>query len=101
MKKIIDGKLYNTETATFIAEWDNGLNFTDFNYVDKTLYQTQKGNFFLQFEGGCMSHYGKHVGGNGYAMRGLLPFTNEEAADWLEEHGFAVEYEEYFGAEEA
>ena len=87
MRKIINGKLYNTNTAIFIAEWDNGLNFTDFNYKSEELYVTKKGNYFFQYEyWDCYE---------------LFAITDSEAAEWLEEHGFVEEYEEYFGAEEA
>ena len=46
MKKIINGKLYNTDTARQIGSWDN--NITDRLYwVSETLYQKQRGEFFL------------------------------------------------------
>ena len=31
MKKIINGILYNTETAKELAEWSNGLSSSDFS----------------------------------------------------------------------
>ena len=34
MTKIIDGKRYNTETATLIGEWTNGAYRGDFNRVE-------------------------------------------------------------------
>lgn len=49
MKKIIDGKSYNTETATMIAgnDWWDGSNFDRFGR-NMFLYKTKKGNFFLE-----------------------------------------------------
>lgn len=39
MKKIIDGKMYNTETATEIHHFNNGLPYSDFNYLEESLYK--------------------------------------------------------------
>lgn len=51
MKQVIEGKLYNTETATEIATdkyWD-GSNW-DRHGRTTTLYKTKKGNYFTHFE---------------------------------------------------
>lgn len=32
MKKIIDGKKYDTETAKLVGEWTNGYSYNDFHY---------------------------------------------------------------------
>lgn len=51
MKRVINGKLYNTETATEIATdkyWD-GSNW-DRHGRTTTLYKTPKGNYFSYFE---------------------------------------------------
>jgi hypothetical protein len=50
MKKIIIGKLYNTDTATIIASdryWD-GHNW-DRNGRNKYLYKTKKYNYFIYY----------------------------------------------------
>ena len=39
MKKIIGGKLYDTETAIRIGECNNGEMPTSFHYKSETLYQ--------------------------------------------------------------
>jgi hypothetical protein len=31
-----------------LAEWSNGLNYNDYNYVAIDLYQTKKGAFFMR-----------------------------------------------------
>ena len=48
MKKIIDGKLYNTETATLLAEWEDERtpNPNDMGYYKSSIYKTKKGAFF-------------------------------------------------------
>jgi hypothetical protein len=48
MKRIIQGKVYNTETATLIAEWDNSPERypTDFHYEEVKVYKTKSGACF-------------------------------------------------------
>ncbi len=41
MKKIINGKKYDTETATRLADWNNG------GYCKETLYQKHTGEYFM------------------------------------------------------
>ncbi len=52
MKKVIDGKVYDTETATLKAEWENMYDARNFNYVEEQLYQKKTGEFFLYGYGG-------------------------------------------------
>lgn len=40
MKQIINGKLYNTETASYI-----GSNRSDFHYFEEELYRKKQRNF--------------------------------------------------------
>ena len=49
MKKIIDGKIYNTETAEKIGFYCNGE--SGFGRFHETLYKTQKGRYFTHGEG--------------------------------------------------
>ncbi|MCP3868865.1 MAG: hypothetical protein GY703_12370 [Gammaproteobacteria bacterium] len=64
MKKIIDGKLYDTETAAAI---------TCNKHKDETLYKTQKGAWFTYLQE-------KDKGR-------LKAFTPQEALDWCEIQG--------------
>ena len=43
---IINGKLYNTETATYVGGYSNGLSINDFNYYDEELYRKRTGEYF-------------------------------------------------------
>jgi len=47
MKQIINGKIYNTETATEVACGDNGLNYGDCRRRTEELYITKNGNYFI------------------------------------------------------
>jgi hypothetical protein len=97
MRKVIKGKLYDTETATMVAEFSSGYS-NDFAYVSETLYRKRTGEYFVYGEGGAMSKYAKSCGQNQW-MGGaaIKPVTYDEARTWLEEHGTAEEYEAEFG----
>lgn len=100
MKKVIDGKMYNTETADEVATWSNHYYPNDFHYCEESLFRTKKGNWFLYGEGGAMSAYSRSVGNNGRGggsdIRALTP---DEARQWLEEKDQVEELERYFGSE--
>ena len=97
MKKVINGKRYDTEAAALVAA-DSYSNYGDLGYWCEELYHTNKGNWFLAGEGGAMSPYARSVGqnetGGGSA---IIPFTREEALAWLEAHtSDADTFEKYF-----
>lgn len=97
MKKIIDGKLYNTDTATRLADWDNG-EAGNFDYCEETLYRTKKGAYFLYGCGGARSSYSRDCGyGNSSGGEDISVLTEEEAKEWTMEHASADTYEEIFG----
>jgi hypothetical protein len=84
MKQIINGKTYNTATATEIAEWDNGLHYGDFGWCEETLYKTTKGAFFLLGRGGAASLYCEYIGNNGrVGGKRLIALTEREALEWV------------------
>lgn len=87
-KRVIDRKVYNTETATLIHEYWNGYSNSDFHYVSEDLYQTPKGNFFLLGAGGAMTKYTVDCGNNSRcgSSDNIIPLTKEDAIDWLEAH---------------
>jgi len=87
MKKVIDGKLYNTETATLLHEWNNGVRGNDFRGCEESLYITKKGTFFLAGSGGPMSKYAQALDQNSWGgSEGLEPLSTKEALDWAETH---------------
>ena len=96
MKKIIDGKMYNTETAEKIWHYDNGE--TGFDWCEETLYQKKTGEFFLYGEGGARSRYAESAG-NGFWGSGsrIIPLREDEARAWAEGCLTGEEYEEIFG----
>ena len=92
MKKIIDGKVYNTETADSIGSYWNGYDQSDFHYEELTLYKTKKGSFFVAGESGPLGCFAKSVG-NGFTSggEGLFTLTREEALHHLAEQQRRVE----------
>lgn len=101
MKKVIDGKMYNTETATALAEADNptaGRN--NFRWWTETLFRSPKGQLFLAGEGGPMSRWSQlAVGGGSTGGEGLALLTVGEARDWAERWLDADQYTDIFQAE--
>ena len=73
-KRIIDGKTYNTETATEIAGWGGGDGPFERGHY---LYQTRFGAFFL---------YSYLDGANEDDYENIEPFTPEQARQWLEKN---------------
>ena len=55
MKKIINGRKYDTETAKEIGYWSNGYPCSDFNHCEETLYLKKTGEYFLYGEGGALT----------------------------------------------
>ena len=53
MKKIINGKVYDTASAKLVGEWDNGRYGRDFGRCAEELYQKRTGEFFLHGSGGA------------------------------------------------
>lgn len=82
-KRIIDGKTYNTETATLVYEVPR---HEDHPLYDG-LYQTKHGAFFLYWY-----DMDREAGD-------IKPFSDEDAQRWLEKHGApASVIEQYIGA---
>ena len=99
MKKIINGKVYDTEKAKELGTYSNAGGWRDFNHFEETLYQKRTGEFFLFGEGGPMTRYAEAEGQNSWSGgRRIMPMSYDEARKWAEEHLNADEYEEIFGA---
>ena len=98
MKKVINGKLYDTDTAKSLGDWHNTWDTGDFKYTHEELFRKRTGEFFLHGVGGPMSRYAKSCGTSGWT-RGerIQPLTPAAAREWAEEHLSADEYAEIFG----
>jgi hypothetical protein len=102
MKKIIDGKRYNTDTADHVANYNNCFPSGDFHWINKDIYITSKGSWFLHSSGGAMTLYCQQTGPNEWSGGERIDvLTPEEAREWLEEHGQTEALERYFPFEDA
>lgn len=96
MKKIIRGRLYDTEKATEIGH-DSHSNRGEFNYWCETLYRKRTGEFFLHGEGGTVSNYAVCYGQNNWSGgEKIIPLSFDEAQHWAKEHLDAGTYMKYF-----
>lgn len=100
MKKIINGKMYNTETAKELGGYWNGYSEGDFYFLKETLYLKKSGEYFLHGEGGAASKYWKRFGDGRIGDNVIIPFSEEEAKEWAVEYLSADEYEALFGTVE-
>lgn len=100
MKAIIDGKRYNTETATCVCDCSpSGFYGNDFRHEDTHLYRTPKGSWFLAGEGGPLSRWARPHGQSGSTNgSGIRPLDPDTAREMLEHHGDAEDIEQYFAS---
>lgn len=99
MRQIIDGKLYNTETAELLHEWTNAHYVTDFRYRAKDLYRTPKGALFLHHQGNAMTDVAKQHGDGMGPGEEIEPIGLEDALRFLESHDGAEVILEHFADE--
>lgn len=97
MKQIINGRLYNTETAKYIASAGYGSP-GDFSHWEEDLYQKRTGEYFIWGVGGPMSKYSREVDQNTQSGGSeIVPITEEYARKWGEKYMDVDEYIEQFG----
>lgn len=96
MKAIINGLRYDTEKATMVAQWDNGLSNSDFNNLSEELFITNKGAWFMHGTGGPNSRYAKSNGKEQWGSSQIVVLEEYQVLDWLEMHDYTDELENYF-----
>jgi hypothetical protein len=91
-KRIIDGRTYNTQTATRLGSWfywdDNPSEPRD-GATSQTLYQTRHGAFFLYCQNEIAELWEAH--------EWIEPLASEEAQKWMEQQCSPEEIEAVFG----
>ena len=97
MKKIINGRKYDTETAKEVAYWNNGYPHSNFSHCEETLYLKKTGEFFLYGEGGALTEYSRDTWSGSCGGSKIIPMTEEDAKEWAMEHLECDEYEALFG----
>lgn len=97
MKKIINGKKYDTDTAEEVGCWSNHQ-YGSFDFCEETLYRKKNGEFFLEGYGGPLTCYREACGSNEWRSgTQIIPMTESEAREWAMEYLDGDEFEEIFG----
>lgn len=100
MKKIINNKLYNTESAKLVGEFQSTFAVNDFHYYEEELYLKKTGEFFLYGHGNGLSPYAKrYIDGMGQGEK-IIPLTDQQARKWAEENMDPDDYMELFEVDE-
>lgn len=100
MRKIINGKRYDTETAEYLGRDETeGIGENNFHYYCEELYRTSKGNYFLYGEGHGLTRWATR---NADGMRGwgsgIESLSKEEALSWAQRSNMSArEIEAEFG----
>lgn len=99
MKQIINGKTYNTETATEIGGIGSvGTHQGDFQDWSATLYRTRNGRYFMAGRGGPSSPFSVSAGQNAWSgSSGIIALTPDEALAYAERDLDADTITEHFG----
>jgi hypothetical protein len=105
MRVVIDGRIYDTATATEVGEVGSGsgVQYGDFGWWTATLYRTQRGRFFIKGRGGARSPFAKAVQRNAWIDgSGIRAVDTDDALRMAEQAGLPVEtLEEFFTLETA
>ena len=97
MKQIIDGKKYNTDTATRICDTSNDCSRSDFNFENSDLFVTPRGSYFIAGSGGARSRFSQRVSDGYCGGDGIIPISREDALAECERHGSTDDIEKFFG----
>jgi hypothetical protein len=97
MKKVIEGKLYNTESAKLLLEWSDETGDDDAT-VEEALYYTKGGKFFLFGKGDSYSRYAQETSSGFAPGEKIVPLTEATALAWCKEHFSGVQYAPVFRA---
>lgn len=95
MKKIINGRMYDTETATYLGHDGGGESFRRWS---EELYKKRTGEYFIYGAGGPDTKYAIPIGNNNWGSgENIIPITAGAAREWAEMHLTADEYATIFG----
>lgn len=98
MKKIINNRKYDTDTAAIVGEWESMPDIRNLNYFSEKLYRKRSGEYFIHGGGGAMTQYAQDLGDNHWSGgERIIPLTYDAAREWAKTHLDADEYEAEFG----
>ena len=98
MKKIINGKRYDTASAIEIGSYTSPGSSSDFESWSGSLYRTKRsGQYFMAGEGGPMSRFAQSNGQNSWSGgEDLIPMSKDEALEFAEQYLDSDEIEDHF-----
>lgn len=96
MKKVINGKMYNTATAERIGGYQYSTP-DKYDYASEDLYRKHTGEFFLHGAGGPLSDWADVQSNGAFDGCVIKPMTLDEAKQWSEKHLSGDKYVEVFG----
>ena len=97
MRKIIAGKLYDTETAHEVGNWSQGA-YGDLDSISETIYHKRTGEYFLHGRGGARTRYAHRDSlGDWTGGESITPLSPAKAREWAEGHLDTDAYESEFG----
>lgn len=101
MKKIINGKMYDTYTAKIIGFGfvnTNGVySRYDFRWQEETLYKKKTGEFFLYGTGGPLTKYAEPDGNRTRWGEKIIPLTVDDAKRFVKKNCDVATYIKLFG----
>ena len=102
MKRVIDGRIYDTDKAILIGEtWELGSN--DFRHIEAGLYRTARSKrFFLAGKGGPMTAFGKQCSDGSFTFgEKIIPLDEKAAREWAERYLNPEVVQQYFEVQDA
>ena len=84
MKELIDGLLYDTETATKICSNKSEKRIAKIFTWEATLYRTENGRHFVAGHGGPMTAFGKASTSGAAGSEKIIPLEDDHAYELAE-----------------
>ena len=99
MKKVINGKVYDTGKAKLIAEAHHPdcIEYATGKGLQQYLYQKKNGEFFLHADGAAIELQNVLQSGEYRPGKSIYPMTYEQAQRWAERELSADQWENIFG----
>ena len=99
MKKIINGRVYDTGKAKLIAEAHHldCIEYSTGKRLQQWLYQKKNGEFFVHADGAAIELQNVLPSGEYRPGKGIYPLTYEQAQKWAERELTAKQWESIFG----
>ncbi|OFK24396.1 hypothetical protein [Olsenella sp. HMSC062G07] len=100
MRKIIKGRLYDTDTAEPLTETIKSGGIDNVSRCEERLYRKRTGEFFLCGWSGPLGRYSKPCGESGFGSMqgsGIIPLTQEAAREWGEYNLDTEDYKKIWG----